>query len=185
MFNVINKCGNIKPRWPRISYLPDRWDPTTQQQERGASAALIQPALMGLHRVVRPPGADREPPHNQASLQYHREPKAARAHVHQRHTHHQCHPHPVTPKRGAITILVAQTVKRLPAPQVSSPGREEPLEKQTATHSSVPAWKIPWTEERGGLQAVGSRRVRHDRVTSLFALNNPSDYQQQNKYINA
>ena len=69
--------------------------------------------------------------------------------------------------------------------QVQPQGQEDPLEKQTATHSSVPAWKIPWTEERGGLQAVGSRRVRHDRVTSLFALNNPSDYQQQNKYINA
>ena len=41
--------------------------------------------------------------------------------------------------------------------------REDPLEEGTATHSSVLAWRIPWTEEPGGLQSMGSQRVRHDR----------------------
>ena len=50
---------------------------------------------------------------------------------------------------------------------VWSLGREDPLEKEMATHSSVHAWKIPWTEEPGGLQSMGSQRVRHDWVTSL------------------
>ena len=42
------------------------------------------------------------------------------------------------------------------------PGREDPREEGMATHSSVLAWRIPWTEEPGGLQSVGSQRVRHD-----------------------
>ena len=46
--------------------------------------------------------------------------------------------------------------------QVQSLGQEDPLEKEMATHSSVVAWKIPWTEEPGGLQSMGSQRVRHD-----------------------
>ena len=41
-------------------------------------------------------------------------------------------------------------------------GREDPLEEEMATHSSVPAWRIPWTEEPGGLQSIGSQRVRQD-----------------------
>ena len=41
-------------------------------------------------------------------------------------------------------------------------GREDPLEKEMATHSSIPAWKIPWTEEPGGLQSMESQRVRHN-----------------------
>ena len=45
---------------------------------------------------------------------------------------------------------------------VRSLGREDPLEKGTATHSSIPAWKIPLTEEPGRLQSIGSQRVRHD-----------------------
>ena len=60
---------------------------------------------------------------------------------------------------------MAQTVKRLSAmreTQVQSLGREDPLEKHMATHSSTLAWKIPWTEEPGGLQSMGSQRVRHD-----------------------
>ena len=44
----------------------------------------------------------------------------------------------------------------------SVPRSEDPLEKEMATHSSFLAWKIPWTEEPGGLQSVGSQRVRHD-----------------------
>ena len=61
--------------------------------------------------------------------------------------------------------LVAQTVKRLPTMRetwVQSLGREDPLEKEMATHSSILAWKIPWTEEPGGLQSMGSQRVGHD-----------------------
>ena len=46
--------------------------------------------------------------------------------------------------------------------QVQSLGWEDPLEKEMATHSSILAWKIPWTEEPGGLQSMGSQRVRHD-----------------------
>ena len=45
--------------------------------------------------------------------------------------------------------------------RVQSLGQEDPLEEEMATHSSVPAWKTPWTEEPGGLQFVGSQRVRH------------------------
>ena len=66
------------------------------------------------------------------------------------------------------TILVAQMVKNLPAMQetwVQSLGRENPLEKGIATHSSILAWRIPWTEEPGGLQSVGSERVRQNLVT--------------------
>ena len=64
-------------------------------------------------------------------------------------------------------------VKHLPAmweTQVQSLGQEDPLEKEMATHSSTLAWRIPWTEEPGGLQSVGSQRVRHDRTTSLSFL---------------
>ena len=46
--------------------------------------------------------------------------------------------------------------------QVRSLGQEDPLEKGIATHSSILAWEIPWTEEPGGLQSMGSQRVRHD-----------------------
>ena len=56
-------------------------------------------------------------------------------------------------------------VKRLPAMQetwVQSLGREDPLEKEMAPHSSTLAWKIPWTEEPGRLQSMGSQRVGHD-----------------------
>ena len=60
---------------------------------------------------------------------------------------------------------MAQTVKRLPAmweTQVQSLGREDPLEKEMAAHSSILAWKIPWTKEPGRLQSMGSQRVGHD-----------------------
>ena len=48
---------------------------------------------------------------------------------------------------------------------VQSPGWQDPLEEKMATHSSILAWKIPWTEEPGGLQPMGSQRVRHGSVT--------------------
>ena len=63
---------------------------------------------------------------------------------------------------------MAQMVKNLPVIQetrVQSLGREDPLEKEMATHSSIPAWRIPWTEEPNRLQSVGSQRVGHDRAT--------------------
>ena len=56
-------------------------------------------------------------------------------------------------------------IKNLSAMQetwVQSLGQEEPLEKETATRSSILAWKIPWTEELGGLQSMGLQRVGHD-----------------------
>ena len=58
-----------------------------------------------------------------------------------------------------VGFVVAQTVKKLPAMQksrVHSPGREDPLEKEMATPSSILAWRIIWTEEPGGLQSIGS-----------------------------
>ena len=61
--------------------------------------------------------------------------------------------------------LVAQRIKRLPAMQeiqIRSLGWEDPLEKEMATHSSILAWRTPWTEELGRLQSTGSQRVRHD-----------------------
>ena len=61
--------------------------------------------------------------------------------------------------------LVAQTVKNLPATQetwVQSLGWEDALEKGMATHSSILAWRIPWTEEPGVLQMMGSQKVRHN-----------------------
>ena len=60
---------------------------------------------------------------------------------------------------------MAQIVKNLPAMQetlIQFLGQEDPLEKGMATHSSILAWRIPWTEEPGGLQFMGSQRVRHD-----------------------
>ena len=60
---------------------------------------------------------------------------------------------------------MAQTVKSLPAvweTWLRSLDREDPLEEGIATHSSILAWRIPWTEEPGGLQSMGSQRVRHD-----------------------
>ena len=64
-----------------------------------------------------------------------------------------------------MTSLVAQTVKHLPTMQetrVQSLGWEDLLEKERATHSSTLAWKIPWMEEPGGLQSMGSQRVGHN-----------------------
>ena len=60
--------------------------------------------------------------------------------------------------------LVAQRLKRLPEMQetlVRSPGQEDPLEKEMATHSSILAWRIPWIEEPGGLQSIRLQRVGH------------------------
>ena len=62
-------------------------------------------------------------------------------------------------------VVVAQSVKN-PAMQetwVQSQGWEDPLEKEMATHSSILVWRIPWTEEPGGLQSMGSQRVGYHR----------------------
>ena len=64
-----------------------------------------------------------------------------------------------------LTSLVAQTVKRLSTVRetwVRALGWEDPLEKEMAIHSTTIAWKIPWTEEPGRLQSMGSQRVRYD-----------------------
>ena len=68
--------------------------------------------------------------------------------------------------------MVAQMVENLPATQetwVQSMGQEDALEKEMATYSSILAWKIPWTEEPGGLQSMGLQRVRHDEYLSAAA----------------
>ena len=60
---------------------------------------------------------------------------------------------------------MAQMVKHLPTmweTRVQSLGQEDPLKKEMATHSSTLAWKIPWIEEPGRLQSIGSKRVGHD-----------------------
>ena len=59
--------------------------------------------------------------------------------------------------------------KNLPAMQetrVRSLSQEDPLEKEMAAHSSIRAWRIPWTKDPGRLQSMGSQRVRHDRGTN-------------------
>ena len=66
---------------------------------------------------------------------------------------------------------MAQTVKNLLAMKetwVQSLGQEDLLEKGMATHSSILAWRIPWTEEPGRLQSMGQQRVGHDRAISLL-----------------
>ena len=67
-------------------------------------------------------------------------------------------------------------VKNLPAKQetwVWSVGREDPLKKRMATHSSVLAWRFPWTKKPGGLQFMGSQRVRHGWATNTFSYKDP------------
>ena len=54
--------------------------------------------------------------------------------------------------------------------QVQSLGQKDPLEKRMATHSSILAWRIPWTEKPGGRQSMGSQRVDHNRVTKQLDL---------------
>ena len=64
-----------------------------------------------------------------------------------------------------LASLVAQMVKNLPPIQetrVQTLDQDDPLEKGMATHSSILAWRIPQTQEPGGLQSMGSQRVRHD-----------------------
>ena len=86
---------------------------------------------------------------------------------------------------------VAQMVKRLPTMQetrIQSLGREDPLEKEMTTHSSILAWKIPWTEEPGRLQSMESQRVGHDffkaeewNLSNLFVFLNKNAKQRSRK----
>ena len=74
-------------------------------------------------------------------------------------------PQQIVKRLRAATSLVAQTVKRLSTIRktwVRSLGREDPLAKEMAIHSSTIAWKIPWTEEPGRLQSTGWQRVGND-----------------------
>ena len=74
-------------------------------------------------------------------------------------------PQSMESERVGHTSLVAQMVKRLSTmreTQVQSLGWEDPLEKEMVIHSSTIAWKIPWTEEPGRLQSMGSQRAGHD-----------------------
>ena len=69
------------------------------------------------------------------------------------------------PLQYSWASLLAQLVKNLPAmweTWVRTLGQEDPMEKEMATHSNLLAWRIPWTEEPGGLQSMGSQRVRYD-----------------------
>ena len=54
--------------------------------------------------------------------------------------------------------------------RVQSQGQEDPLERETANHSSILAWRIPWTEESGGLQSMQSQRVGHDLGTKQLSM---------------
>ena len=77
-----------------------------------------------------------------------------------------CETYKLATKREIIhSKNTSQRLKRLPPmreTRVRSLGQEDPLEKEMATHSSILAWRIPWTEEPGGLQSTGSQRVGHD-----------------------
>ena len=69
--------------------------------------------------------------------------------------------------------MMAQMVKNMPAMlkiQVWSPGWEDALEKGMPTHSDILAWRIPWTEEPGGLQSMGLQNTRHNWATNTFTL---------------
>ena len=73
--------------------------------------------------------------------------------------------HNLNPDWNLRASPTAQQVKNPPAAQetqVRSLGREDPLEKERVSHSSILAWKTPWAEEPGGLQSKGSQRVGHD-----------------------
>ena len=75
-----------------------------------------------------------------------------------------------TVKPTMANALMAQKLKHLPPmweTRVRSLGWEDPLEKEMVTHSSILAWRIPWTEKPGRLQSTGSQRVGHDWATSL------------------
>ena len=75
-----------------------------------------------------------------------------------------CH---TTVERYYLVFLMAQTVKNLPT-MWAIPGSGRSLGEEMATHCSIPAWRIPWTEEPGGLQSLGSQRVGNNWMTNIF-----------------
>ena len=85
-----------------------------------------------------------------------------RSHLHERQ--HQQRWHCSSWLHPLVSRLYPEKIRDT---RVWSLGREDPLEKEMATHSSTLAWKIPWMEEPGGLQSMGSQRVGHDWATSL------------------
>ena len=90
------------------------------------------------------------------------------------HTHTHTHTHIFLSIYLSIYLgasQMAQMVKNLPAiweTRVRSLGQKDPLKKQMATHSNIPLWGIPWMQESGRLQFLGSQRVRHDWATNTF-----------------
>ena len=75
------------------------------------------------------------------------------------------------PLQYSWASLLVHMVKNLPSmreTQVWFMGQEDPLEKRMATHSSILAWRMPWTEEPGGLQSMGLQKVRHESVMNTF-----------------
>ena len=68
-------------------------------------------------------------------------------------------------RQGASLVAELLNLPAMQETQVQSLGGEDALEKEMATHSSILVWKIPWTDEPGRLQSMGSQRVRHDLAT--------------------
>ena len=73
--------------------------------------------------------------------------------------------------RKIIVCMQVLYLATFPVLQSSIPGSGRSLEKGMATHSSIPAWRVPWTEEPGGLQSMGSHRVGYDWATNTFHFN--------------
>ena len=71
-------------------------------------------------------------------------------------------PDMIKPYRASLAAWLVKNLPAMQETQVASLGQEDPLEKGMATHSSILAWKSPWTGEPGGLQSTGSQIVRHD-----------------------
>ena len=88
---------------------------------------------------------------------------------------------PCNYQRGQV-FLVAQMVKNLPAMQETRDQSlcwEDPLEKGMSIHSSILTWRIPWTEEPGGLQSMGLQRVRHDWVTNTTTIREDKSHRER------
>ena len=94
-------------------------------------------------------------PRDQISISYQKPPYT--------HTHTHTYVHIYT-HRASQVALVVKNPTVIHETWVRSLGGEDPLEKEMVTHSSILAWRIPWTEEPGGLQSIGSQRVGHDWV---------------------
>ena len=76
--------------------------------------------------------------------------------------------YPLQYSRASLVVLLVKNPSVMWETWVRSQGWEDPLEKRRATHSSILAWRIPWTEEPGRLQSMGSQRVGHNWVTFTF-----------------